>query len=237
MRAPLAVLAGIALAALVVLVLEIAPPPEGVTGVAGARGAAARPDPALDPEAGRAAATLAVAAAARDAEVRPAPVPPEEARAAAPALVAGPRGELTEVPSGLAGRRATRRGTAAAVPWERVAVVARVSELGKLARPVARGLSRARELLRPCFAEERRALAAGRGPPFDPADPPTGPAILILDLETRGGAVEVVSANVDSLGTSTAELAGCAVEMLTGYGIDAPGAEAGRRFRVMHLLQ
>jgi hypothetical protein len=237
-RLALAVLAGVVLAAAVFLAVELAPAPAGgavVTGPA-SWGAGAWPL-ARGASEGGAAATLAAATAPGEAGASPAPVAPAEVRAAPPALVAGPDGALAEVPSGLAGRRATRRGTAAVVPWDRVAVIGRVAELGKLARPVARGLAAARDGLGPCFAEERRALAAGRAPPFDPADPPTGPAVLILDLETRPGGVDVVSANVDSLGTSTAELAGCAVQALTGYAIDAPGAPAGKRFRLMHVLQ
>jgi hypothetical protein len=91
--------------------------------------------------------------------------------------------------------------------------------------------------MKPCFAEERRVLAAGRAPPFDPADPPTGPAILVLDLQTRSGGVDVVSANVESLGTSTPELATCAVQLLSGLAIDAPAAPQGKRFRLLHMLQ
>lgn len=238
-RIALGLLGGAALASAVFLVLELAPFTGGVVAAAAAataRRASAAPPGAPEPG-GDGAATASAAAADLGAGPPAGPVPPEEVRAAPPALVVGPRGELTEVPSGLAGRRATKRGTAAAVPWDRVAVVARVSELGRLSRPVARGLSQTRERLAPCYAEERRALAAGRAPPFDPADPPAGPAILILDLETRPGGVEVVSANVDSLGTSTAELAGCAVQALTGHVFDAPGAHPGRRFRLMHLLR
>lgn len=197
------------------------------TGAGGLRAAAipARGVPALAP------------AAAEADGVPDGAVAPAEVRAAPPAIVAGPGGQLVEAPDGLAGRGASRRGSPARVPWERVAVLGRVSELGKLARPVARGLAAAREQLGPCFAEERRALADGRAPPFDPADPPTGPAILILDLETRAGGVEVVSANVESLGTSTPELAGCAAQRLTGYAIDAPAAPLGQRFRLAHVLQ
>lgn len=237
-RLPIAVLGGAAIVALLAAVLQLGVrrPLEGGV-VAGPGPAPAPGGPYVSVAAAGAdpATARAFADAAAGAPLAPPAAP--EARAAPPALVVGPGGELAEVPSGLAGRRATKRGTALSVPWDRVAVVARVSELGPLARPVARGLAAARSNLAPCWAAERRALAEGRAPPFDPADPPAGPAVLILDLETRPGGVQVVAANVESLGTSTAELAGCAVQLLSGYRMDAPGAPVGKRFRLMQLLQ
>jgi hypothetical protein len=193
------------------------PGPSAWTGAAPPRSAASATEPAP--------AVATPIADGREAQVR-----------AAAALVAGPGGGLIEAPSGLAGRDAAKRGSSPLVPWERVAVVGRVSELGALARPLARGLAAARQRMGACYAEERRALAAGEGPAFDPADPPTGPAVLVLDLETRAGGVRVVSANVDSLGTSTEGLAMCAVQLLSGYDVEAPGAAAGKRFRLLHPL-
>jgi hypothetical protein len=118
-----------------------------------------------------------------------------------------------------------------------VPIAARPYDLGpELARPVASALDAARGDMEPCFKEEDRALAQGRGPKFDPRDPPTGPAVLVLRLESREGALDVVDTELDSLGTSTRALAVCCQQILKGWSIPAPLAVPGRRYRLLYLL-
>jgi hypothetical protein len=118
-----------------------------------------------------------------------------------------------------------------------VPVAARPYDLGpELAKPVAAALDAARGQMDPCFEEDDRLLAAGKGPRFDPRNPPTGPAVLTLRLESHEGALEVVEAELDSLGTSTRELATCCQQILKGWPIPAPLAAPGRRYRLRYLL-
>jgi len=87
-----------------------------------------------------------------------------------------------------------------------------------------------------CFQEEDRLLARGGGPKFDPSNPPTGPAVLMLRLEAREGALDVVDTELDYLGTSTRALATCCQHVLKGWPIPAPLAVPGRRYRLKYLL-
>jgi hypothetical protein len=133
---------------------------------------------------------------------------------------------------------ARRRPSAPAdTRWDGVPIAARPYDLGpELARPVAVALDAARGDMEPCFQEEERALAQGRGPRFDPRDPPTSAAVLVLRMESREGTLEVVDTELDSLGTSTRALATCCQRVLKGWSIAAPLAAPGRRFRLKYLL-
>ena len=134
-------------------------------------------------------------------------------------------------------RIGARPRAAASVAWEQVPQAARLSELGPgLAAPVNAALRAARAEMDSCFAEETRLLAKRPAPTYDPDAPPTGPAILVLRLESRAGGLDVVDTELESLGTSTRELADCARHVLKGWPIDAPGATAGTRYRLKYLL-
>jgi hypothetical protein len=127
---------------------------------------------------------------------------------------------------------------AAFVEWESVPMVARIGQLGPdVSGPVMRGLAAARAQMDTCFTDEARRLARGEGPRFDPADPPTGPAVLMLMLQSRPGGVDVVDTQVVSLGTSTAALTSCVQQALKGWPMNAPGATGARRYRLRYVVQ
>lgn len=168
-------------------------------------------------------------------------VPPPDAPPAllppAPAptdAVAVPSAPVSTKPIAPARRRPMAEASSA---WAEVPIAARPYDLGpELARPIMAALDAARGNMDPCFEEEERALAKGKGPRFDPLNPPTGPAVLVLRLETREGALDVVDTEIDSLGTSTRALAVCCQQTLKGWPIPAPLAVPGRRYRLIYLL-
>jgi hypothetical protein len=169
----------------------------------------------------------------------PAAAPPPADPVAAPALPASP-GLAPPAPASAVGPapppaiRSMPRATAD-VAWEEVPEAARLHDLGPgLAAPVSRGLQAARAQLDGCFEEEARALARRATPPDPEA---LGPAILVLRLESRPGALDVADVEVEAQGTSTPELVACARHVLRGWPIPAAGAEAGRRYRLKWLLQ
>jgi hypothetical protein len=130
-----------------------------------------------------------------------------------------------------------RPSAEARTPWAEVPMAARAYELGPdLARPILDALDAARDRMTPCFEEEARALERGEGPGFDPADPPTGPAVLLLLLESREGGLDVVDAEIAYLGTSTRALAECCRHVVRGWPVVAPLSTPGRRYRLKYLL-
>lgn len=162
-------------------------------------------------------------------DASPAPLPPAPTDA-----VAAPAAPVSTKPIAPARRRPMAEATSA---WAEVPIAARPYDLGpELARPIMAALDAARGNMDPCFEEEDRALAKGQGPRFDPLNPPTGPAVLVLRLESREGALDVVDTELDSLGTSTRALAACCQQILKGWPIPAPLAVPGRRYRLLYLL-
>lgn len=171
---------------------------------------------------------------------RTADAPPEAVVAVSPAPPALPEAAVAPPPpvSTKPVAPSRRRPVAeAATGWDDVPIAARPYDLGpELARPVMTALDAARGQMDPCFDEEERALAQGRGPRFDPKNPPTGPAVLVLRLESRAGALDVVDAEIASLGTSTRALAVCCQQVVKGWPIPAPLAVPGQRYRLVYLL-
>jgi hypothetical protein len=134
-------------------------------------------------------------------------------------------------------RIGARPRAAASVAWEQVPAAARLSDLGPgLAAPVNAALRAARDAMDSCFEEETRLLASRPAPGYDPDAPPRGPAVLVLRLESRAGALDVVDTELESPGTSTRELVECARHVLKGWPVDAPAATAGQRYRLKYLL-
>jgi hypothetical protein len=130
-----------------------------------------------------------------------------------------------------------RPSAAAIVPWELVPTASRLAELGLgVAAPVDAALRSARATIESCFEEDRLLRASRPEPVFDPENIPTGPAVIVLQLESRDGALDIAEAQVESLGTSTSELAACACQVLRGWPIPAPAAKAGRRYRLKYSL-
>ncbi len=130
-----------------------------------------------------------------------------------------------------------RPSAASSIPWDEVPMASKLGELGPgLAAPVNTALRAARATIESCFEEDRQLRASRPAPTYDPDNMPTGPAVLVLQLESRGGALDVVAATVESLGTSTRELANCACQVLRGWPIPAPAASPGRRYRLKYPL-
>jgi hypothetical protein len=130
-----------------------------------------------------------------------------------------------------------RPSAASIVTWDLVPIASRLGELGPgLAGPVNVALQSARATIESCFEEDRQLRAGRPAPAVDPDNAPTGPAVLVLQLESRAAALDVVAATVESLGTSTRELADCACQVLRGWPIPAPAATAGRRYRLKYSL-
>jgi hypothetical protein len=130
-----------------------------------------------------------------------------------------------------------RPSAASSIPWDEVPMASKLGELGPgLAAPVNTALRAARATIESCFEEDRQLRASRPAPVVDPDNVPTGPAVLVLQLESRGGALDVVAATVESLGTSTRELANCACQVLRGWPIPAPAASPGRRYRLKYPL-
>jgi hypothetical protein len=130
-----------------------------------------------------------------------------------------------------------RPSAASIVPWDLVPMASRVGELGPgLAAPVNTALKLARATIESCFEEDRQLRAGRPGPVVDPDNAPTGPAVLVLQLESRAEALDVVAATVESLGSSTRELADCACQVLRGWPVPAAAATPGRRYRLKYPL-
>jgi hypothetical protein len=60
---------------------------------------------------------------------------------------------------------------------------------------------------------------------------------MVLRLESRADGLDVVGTEVESLGTSSPELARCAGHVLAGWPIPAQGATTGLRYRLKFMLQ
>jgi hypothetical protein len=106
-------------------------------------------------------------------------------------------------------------------------------DLGPLAAYVRTGLNDARREMGHCF----EADAAVRARAADPDAAPTGPAVLLLYLEARDGALDVIDTRVEYLGDSSPELVDCCRTVLRGYEISAFNAKPGQRYRVKYQLE
>jgi hypothetical protein len=168
----------------------------------------------------------APAAAPPEGAASPAARGPADARASAPDA---PEPAPPEPPPNASLPLAAQPRTPASRPWEEVPLAARLHNLGPLASAMKAGLDEARDLVSHCFAEE-----ASREPEAEPAGPgPGGPGALVLRLETRERAVEVVDAEVDALGTSSRALADCVRNSVRGLAFPAPPASPGERYRLL----
>lgn len=122
-----------------------------------------------------------------------------------------------------------------AASWRSTKVAFRPRELGRLGASVKVGLDAARRDMDFCFRKADRGAA-------DPAPRASGdgrrePAILLLYLEAREGAVAVVDTRTDYLGDATPELVECCREVLRGWEIPAFDAVPGRRYRLKFQLE
>jgi hypothetical protein len=114
--------------------------------------------------------------------------------------------------------------------WRETPFVSRFRDLGPVAAYVIAGLKNAREEMGFCFEAAAGARAAATG------EDESSPAVLVLYLEARQGAIDVVDARTDDPGSAPRELVECCRGVLLGHEIPAPNAVPGRRFRLMHLV-
>jgi hypothetical protein len=186
---------------------------------------------------GAARDTAPAAAAPVDAPALVVPVVAPEAQPPATTSASGPGVAAPEprvTPATIRGRRAAR----ADVDWAEVPVALRVNQLGPaIAADVKASLEEARAGMGSCFRAEALALAGKPPQAEDPDRPFGGPAVLVLQLESRDGAVDVVDVEVATLGTSTEGLATCCGNVLRGWRIPAAGSTTGKRFRLKLPLQ
>jgi len=119
--------------------------------------------------------------------------------------------------------------------WNDVRLTSRLQELGAVAPYVNMGLKAAREAMSHCFAAEQAAggdlPGSARG-----VDEDTSPAVLLLYLEARDRAIDVVEVAVESLGASSPQLVSCCREVLRGHEIRSPNTTPGRRYRLRYPL-
>jgi hypothetical protein len=118
--------------------------------------------------------------------------------------------------------------------WRDSRAVFRLRELGADTPYVVAGLRDARGQMSRCFEAESAAR-----PGTAPADPEAAgsPAVLVLYLESREGAIDVVEVREESLGTASRSLVECCRDVLRGHEIRSPKAVPGRRYRVHYPLQ
>jgi hypothetical protein len=129
--------------------------------------------------------------------------------------------------------------------WQRSKVAFRTRDLGRLGPYVQSGLDGARRDMEFCYAQApaRRDRAPAPEPPPDAEQDATAssarpePAVLLLYLEAREGALDVVEARTDHRGSSPPELVECCREVLRGMEIKAFGAVPGQRYRVKFRLR
>ena len=111
--------------------------------------------------------------------------------------------------------------------WRDSRLAFRPRELGKIGPYVKAGLDAARREMAFCYRQ------AGGPPPPRTSDP----AILLLYLEAREGALDIIDTRTEYLGTSAPEVVECCREVLRGREIPAFDTEPGRRYRVKYRLQ
>jgi hypothetical protein len=121
--------------------------------------------------------------------------------------------------------------------WRASRVVFRPRELGRMGASVKVGLDQARREMEFCFRDAARASGGATAPPEDPVAPPPEPAVLLLYLQAREGALDVVDVRVDYLGGATPELVACCREVLRGFEIPAFDAVPERRYRLKFPLE
>ena len=115
--------------------------------------------------------------------------------------------------------------------WRNARFAFNFRELGKMGPYVKAGLDGARREMSFCFDE-----AEGRSG----ADPGAGSkehAVLLLYLEARAEALDVVDTRTERMGDATVELVECCRQVLRGFAIPAFDTAPGQRFRVRFELE
>ena len=185
-------------------------------------------------------------ASAGGADAAPPPAPVAAAPPVAPAAAGPAVGPPADAPA-VALPMPPPRDALDTPEWRSARLAFRPRELGKLGPYVKVGLDAARRDMGFCF--QRAAARAGPAPaaadqldapnPPDDAAPPSAPdpAILLLYMEAREGALDIVDTRTEHLGTSSPELVECCREVLRGMEIKAFGTVPGRRYRIKFRLR
>ena len=167
------------------------------------------------------------------------------AAAALHGLAGAPPAPADAAPSDAAAAPAAAREDGLDGPaWQRSKVAFRTRDLGRLGPYVQSGLDAARRDMEFCYAQAPPRPDAVPAPPLDAESQEAAatavraePATLLLYLEAREGALDVVEARTDRRGTSPPELVECCREVLRGMEIKAFGAVPGQRYRVKFRLR
>jgi hypothetical protein len=174
------------------------------------------------------------------------PEPPAGGAAASPAPAGAPAAPSDAAPAAARAPPASALEDSLDGPaWQRSKVAFRTRDLGRLGPYVQSGLDAARRDMEFCYAQAtaRRDPAPAPEPPPDAEQDATAsparpePAMLLLYLEAREGALDVVEARTDRRGSSPPELVECCREVLRGMEIKAFGAVPGQRYRVKFRLR
>jgi len=111
--------------------------------------------------------------------------------------------------------------------------------MGDVGPALGRELNEIQPLLANCFDEDVQARH-GTTPvtgvqDFAPMDD-HGTTILMLQVETQHGHARIVDAPVETRGRASDGLIACAQLVLRGHRVPAPGAEPGKRYRLLFTL-
>lgn len=126
--------------------------------------------------------------------------------------------------------------------WESVTPVPRLGRLGPPGAALNVRLNELQPRISTCFAQ-----AGARGGRVAEADNYTetrdasqvsdaGAAVLMLEVEALGGALRIVDAPVETQGSASPGAVACVQGLLRGQVVQAPGAKAGERYRILHTL-
>lgn len=152
------------------------------------------------------------------------PVRPPEIRAPAPPLPGGPPESAPPAPMDERDRFQGWSDTVAILP----------RDLGAMGPPLKLALDRVRNGdMAFCFRGlERSGEPGAESPPRHIRS-----ADLLLYLQTREGAVDVVEAGVGNAGNLPPSVVACCREVIRGAELKVPFAEPGRRFRYLYEVE
>jgi len=149
--------------------------------------------------------------------------PPEAPRGAAGSTAPGAAGDAGVKP-------ATWHADGIDAPsWRNARFAFTFREMGKMGPYVKAGLDDARREMAFCFDERTSGSGHYQG---------SGqPAVLLLYLEGREGALDIVDTRTEQMGDAAVDLVECCRQVLRGFAIPAFDTAPGQRFRVRFELE